>query len=200
MSAPIKPVAPWEDVVLRLIAVYKFVKAALAFALGLALLKMMHHDVAAFLRDYIIEPLHLDSDYDSENRILDWLVKDADWLLQEATYLTPHKIRLSAYASFFCAAVFALEGTGLYLKKHWAEYMVLLVTGTPLPFEIFLLYHKFAWWKVIMMTGNLLIVAYLIHRLRLDFRNRQAQLLLKTPASAGSTRPPVAKPIPSEVP
>ncbi len=199
MPVPTKPIAPWEDVVLRLIAIYKLIKAALALALGITLLKFMHHgDIAAFLHDYIIEPYHLDPEYDSESRFTNWLVHDVDWLFQQATYLTPHKIRLSAYTSFFYAIVFATEGIGLYLKKHWAEYMVLIVTGSFLPLEIYLIYHKLAWWKVGLLVGNLLIIAYLIHRLRLDYYNRQAQA--KARATTCASQPVTTAPVSTEVP
>ena len=190
MPAPRPKIAPWEDIVLRLIAIYKFVKAALALALGLALLKLMHHDVSHFLKDYIVEPLHLDSDADSENHFL-------KWLFQWAASLTPHTMRFSAYASFFYATVFAVEGTGLYLKKHWAEYMVLVVTGSFLPFEGYLLYYYLAWWKLLLISGNLLIVGYLIHRLILDYRFKQ---LACAEASRKASVQAASKPVVTEVP
>ena len=169
-------VAPWEDFALRLIAIYKFVKAALALLLGLALLKLMHRDLALFLHNYIAEPLHLDSDADSENHFL-------KWLFQMAASQTPHSIFLFSLANFFYATVFAIEGAGLYLKKHWAEYMVLVVTGSFLPFEGYLIYNKLEWWKLVLMLGNLLIIVYLVHRLLLDARFK-AQVLARQQASS----------------
>jgi uncharacterized membrane protein (DUF2068 family) len=175
MSAPDPKVAPWEDLVLRLIAIYKFLKAGLAVAIGLTLLHLIHSDVNKFLHDYVATPLHIDLDNpvdpdDAENKFLRSLV---EW----AAGLSHHALRTSAYFAFFCAAVFATEGVGLYLKKHWAEYLVIVVTGVPLPFEIYMLFHQVYWWKVLLMVGNLLIIGYLIHRLRLDYHNRKAREL-----------------------
>jgi len=167
MSNPVPKVAPWEDVVLRIIAIYKFTKAFLALAVGLALFHLIHHDVSQFLRDYIIEPLHLQSDSDSENHFLKWTFEEAD-------KMTPHTLRLSSYYSFFYAIVFSLEGTGLYLKKRWGEYMVIIVTGSFLPIEINLLFSKIVWWKIGLIIGNLLIIGYLVHRLWIDHQYKKA--------------------------
>ena len=182
MSASSPKIAPWEDLALRLIAIYKFIKAFLALILGLTLLHFVHYDVAAYLHDYIIVPRETENfQGDSENRLL-------NWLYEQAVNLTPHKMRLSAYASFFYATVFAVEGAGLYLKKHWAEYMVLIVTGSFLPFEGWLLYHHPVWWKFVLILGNLLIIAYLAHRIRLDYRNRLR-------SCASTTSPATATPL-----
>jgi uncharacterized membrane protein (DUF2068 family) len=168
MSEPIAKIAPWEDVVLRLIAIYKLTKALLALVLGLMLLHLVHKDIVLFLHTYIIDPLHLEAsfDADSENHLL-------KWLFQQASNLTPHGVLKLSWVSFFYAAVFAVEGIGLYLKKHWAEYMVLVVTGSFLPFEAYLLYYKLQWWKFALIIGNILIIVYLVHRLMLDARARQ---------------------------
>jgi uncharacterized membrane protein (DUF2068 family) len=181
MTEPIPDVAPWEDAALRTIAIYKFIKAGLILTLGLMLLHLVHHDVVQVLRQYIFEPLHLESDFDadSENHFL-------KWLFLTAASLTPHSIMWSSWASFFYAAVFAVEGTGLFLKKHWAEYFVIFVTGTFLPFEIWTLYHHPAWWKILLILGNLLIIVYLVHRLLLDAKRKAqaktAELLEAVPA------------------
>src|SRR5260221_7241260 len=108
MSAPPTRIAPWEDFVLRLIAIYKLTKAVLAFALGLELLRFRHHDVAQFLRDFVIEPYGFDPD----NHFL-------KWLLNEDSQLTAHKLEFLSFGAFFYGVVFAAEGIGLYLRKHW---------------------------------------------------------------------------------
>lgn len=173
-------IAAWEDVVLRAIAFYKLAKALLFFAVGFGLLQLIHHDVAQFLRDDVIEPFH----FNSESRFI-------DWLLDEAGKLTSHKIVFLSSAVFLYGIVFTIEGIGLYLRKHWAEYMVAIVTGSLLPLEIYEIYLKLAWWKFGVLLGNFLILAYLIHRLVLDARNakkRQADLAL-TAGTAPTTQP-----------
>jgi uncharacterized membrane protein (DUF2068 family) len=150
-------VAAWEDFVLRLIAIYKLIKAVISIALGIGLLRLVHHKVSDFLMTWVIDPFH----FDPESRF--WAA-----LLEQCSIITPHSLRLLSYAAFFYAAIFATEGIGLYLRKHWAEYMVLISTGSLLPIEFYEISLKLAWWKAAVVVGNLAILIYLIHRLWLD--------------------------------
>jgi uncharacterized membrane protein (DUF2068 family) len=165
MPAPTTRVAPWEDFVLRLIACYKLFHALFFTAVGFGLLRLRGHSVVDFLNVHLIIPYHLNP----ENRVIYWLLDKAD-------ALTSHRLLLLGYAAFFYAALFAVEGIGLFLRKHWAEYLVVIVTGSFLPLEVWELYHKLAWWKFAAVVGNMLIVIYLIHRLRLDARFKARQL------------------------
>jgi uncharacterized membrane protein (DUF2068 family) len=161
MSATTTRVAPWEDFVLRMIAVYKLLHALFFIAVGFGLLRLRHHNVVEILNTYVIIPYHLNP----ENRVV-------DWLLDKAGSVSPHMLFLLGWAAFFYAALFAAEGIGLYLRKHWAEYLVVIVTGSLLPIEVYELFLHLAWWKFGAVVGNLTIVAYLVHRLLLDSRNR----------------------------
>jgi uncharacterized membrane protein (DUF2068 family) len=181
-------VAPWEDFVLRIIAVYKLFHALFFIAVGFGLLRLRGHSVPEFLQTYIIIPYHL-----PENRLINWLLNEADTL-------TSHKLLLLGYAAFFYAALFAAEGIGLYLRKHWAEYLVVIVTSSLLPIEVHELFHRPMWWKFAVVVGNLLIVSYLVHRIMLDARSKARLVqadLEKSAASAAVTRP---KPVVDEVP
>ncbi len=153
--------APWENFVLRVIAIYKLLNAAFFIGVGFGLLHFRHHDITQFLHDYVITPYHLNP----ESRIV-------DWVLDTASNLTSHKLTFYGYTAFFYAALFAAEGVGLYLRKHWAEYLVVIVTSSLLPIEIYETYIRAAWWKFGIIAGNLIIVGYLIHRLLLDSRNQ----------------------------
>src|ERR1700677_390239 len=102
MSAPITRVAPWEDFVLRLIAVYKLLHAVFFTAVGFGLLKLRGHNVVDFLNAHLIIPYHLNP----ESRIVNWVLDRADML-------TSHRLLLLGYAAFFYAALFAAEGIGL---------------------------------------------------------------------------------------
>ncbi len=179
MSGSTNRVALWEDIVLRFIAVYKLLHATFFTAVGLGLLRLRHHDVVQILNTYVIVPYHLPP----ENHVV-------DWLLDEASNLTSHKLVLLSYAAFFYAALFAAEGIGLYLRKHWAEYLVAIVTGSLLPFEIYEIYLYATWWKFGLVFGNLLILVYLIHRLVLDARNSH----LRDGSSSRSRGPAPEKP------
>jgi uncharacterized membrane protein (DUF2068 family) len=168
MSAFPTRVAPWEDFVLRLIAFYKMLHALFFIGVGLGLLRLRGHNVVDFLNAHLIIPYHLNP----ENRVIYWLLDKAD-------ALTSHRLLLLGYAAFFYAALFAAEGIGLYLRKHWAEYLVVVVTASLLPLEVWELYLKLAMWKFAAVVGNLLIVSYLIHRILLDDRSKAQQLKAK---------------------
>jgi len=159
MSAPQAKVALWEDIVLRTIAVYKLLHGLFFIGVGFGLLKLRHHNVVDFLNTYVILPYHLNL----ESRIV-------DWLLDKAQTITSHKLSILGYAAFFYAALFLAEGIGLYLRKHWAEWMVVIATASLLPVEFYEIYLRLAWWKFAVVFGNLMILIYLIHRLRLDSR------------------------------
>jgi uncharacterized membrane protein (DUF2068 family) len=156
----VSKMAPWEDVVLRIIAIYKMVHGLFFIAVGVGFIRLKHHDIPQILIDYVIRPLH----FNPENSFV-------DWVLAEAPKLTPHSMTLVGYAAFFYALLFCIEGVGLFLRKHWAEYFVVVVTGSLLPFEIWSMVLRVEWWKAGVIFGNLLILTYLIHRLRLDFTN-----------------------------
>ncbi len=198
MSEPVTRVAPWEDFVLRLIAIYKLCHALFFTAVGFGLLRLRHHNVVDFLNEQIVIPYHLNPG----NRFLDGMLAEAD-------KVSPHMLLLAGYAAFLYAALFAAEGIGLYLRKHWAEYLVVIVTGSLLPLEIYELFHKAAFWKLAAVVGNLLIVGYLIHRILLDARTKakQAQQGGELPESEKGKEKPTpsavstrSKPVVNEVP
>lgn len=157
MSARPPRVAPWEDFVLRLIAIYKLAKTVLFLAIGIGLIRIMHHNVGEMLRVYVIDPMH----FDPENRLL-------QPLLEKASALTRHQIESAGIVAFFYALLFGTEGVGLYLRKHWAEYLVLISTASLLPIEFWEIHVHLAWWKIAITVGNLAILLYLAHRLWLD--------------------------------
>ncbi|MEI9999650.1 MAG: DUF2127 domain-containing protein [Verrucomicrobiota bacterium] len=159
MSDPESRVAPWEDIVLRVIAIWKLFHAAFFTAVGFGLLKLRHHNVVDFLNSHLIIPYHLNPEKPF-----------VDWMLAEAAKVSPHTLFLLGWAAFLYAALFAAEGVGLYLRKRWAEWLVVVVTGSLLPLEIYELVIKIALWKAVAVIGNLLIVGYLIHRVTLEDR------------------------------
>jgi uncharacterized membrane protein (DUF2068 family) len=141
----------WDEWVLRIIAVYHLLKAVFFFALSFGLKHYVRGDMYVFLQDYLIEPFHFDP-----------TSKYLKILLEKAQDLTPHMLRFFSYVFFAYAIIFAIEGVGLYLRQRWAEWMVVIVVTSLLPFELYEIYVKLAWWKVGLVIGNLLVVAFLI--------------------------------------
>jgi uncharacterized membrane protein (DUF2068 family) len=86
--------------------------------------------------------------------------------LRRASTLTRFKLELISTIFFFYGVLFATEGLGLYFKKRWAEWFVVIVTGSLLPFEIYELWRSIHWVKVVLIIGNIAILIYLIHVIR----------------------------------
>ncbi len=170
MSAPSNRVAPWEDLILRVIAIYKLLHGFFFTAVGVGFLRLRHHDVVDLLNKYVVPWINDNIvPYVQEKQFGD---KMGDWLIQKASLIIPH-LTVLAWVAFFYAALFFAEGVGLFMRKIWAEYLVVIVTGSLLPFEIYEIFHKETWWKLVAFACNLLIVFYLIHRIKLDARRRQ---------------------------
>jgi uncharacterized membrane protein (DUF2068 family) len=141
-----------SDPFLRLIAFFKLVKATLFFAAGIGVLHFFNKDVGERLQ-HLLSHLHVDPDNHHAQELIDQVGKMTNTNLKLAG--------LSA-VSFFYAALFGTEGTGLFLRKRWAEWFVVIVTGSLLPLEIYEIIHKISAAKIILTVANLLILGYLI--------------------------------------
>ena len=79
------------------------------------------------------------------------------------------------YAALGYAAVFTVEGVGLLLRKSWAEWLVVAVTASFIPVEIYELHHRFGAGKVVALVVNIAIAVYLAwDRLRSTAAARRA--------------------------
>ncbi len=139
---------------LRLIALFKLVKALSLIAVGIASLKLVHSDVAGKLADWIVR-LGLDPG----NRFIERaLIKAGD--------ISPDKMRDMGIGSFIYAALFLTEGIGLWMMKRWAEWFTVISTGSLLPIEIYEIHRHPSVVKVLVLLVNVAVVAYLIYRIR----------------------------------
>jgi uncharacterized membrane protein (DUF2068 family) len=83
-----------------------------------------------------------------------------------ATVLTPVRIRLASVASFSYAALFLTEGTGLLMRKRWAEWLTIIATGSLIPFEIYEIVKETTAIRVATLIANIAVVLYLIWRVK----------------------------------
>jgi uncharacterized membrane protein (DUF2068 family) len=63
--------------------------------------------------------------------------------------------------TFFYAVLEGVEGVGLLLRRHWAEYLTIVATGLLLPLEVFEILRKPRAVRVAVLLANLAILAYL---------------------------------------
>ena len=139
---------------LRLIALFKLVKAALLIAVGVGALKLLHKDVAGAVEHWV-ELLRLDPN----NHYI-------DTALEKASNLTPDKIKELGLGSMVYAGLFLTEGIGLWLEKRWAEWLTVIITSSLVPIEIYEIYRHPTAIKIAVLLINMAIVAYLLHTIR----------------------------------
>jgi uncharacterized membrane protein (DUF2068 family) len=95
-----------------------------------------------------------------------WARSLIERVIQRIFSLDAHRLHEIGVASLAYAAVFIVEGTGLVLRKRWAEWLTILVTSSFLPFEAYELVHKPGVGKIVALLLNVAIVVYLIVRVR----------------------------------
>ncbi len=142
------------DRLLRLIAVFKFFKAALLIALGIGLFKVLHKDLGDVLEHWC-EALRLDPGSHFVNLAL-----------EKAMNASPQQIKKLGLGSFLYAGLFLAEGTGLWLRKRWGEWLTVIITSSLVPVEIYEIYRHFSYAKVGVLVLNVAIVIYLIWHMR----------------------------------
>jgi uncharacterized membrane protein (DUF2068 family) len=143
-----------HDRLLRMIAVFKFFKALMLIALGAGAFKFLHKDVAGIVEHWA-RALRLDP----ANRFV-------DAALAKASHLRPEQIKELGLGSFLYAALFLVEGTGLWLEKRWGEWVTVIITSSLVPVEIYETYRHPSAVKVAVLVINVGIVGYLIYRIR----------------------------------
>jgi uncharacterized membrane protein (DUF2068 family) len=143
---------PPRDLLIRMIALFKLVKAAMLIALGVGALSMRHDDswLGTWIHALAADP---------HGRYV-------DRLLARISSLDVHELQEIGVGSLLYACVFLIEGIGLMLRRAWAEVMTVIVTTSFIPLEVYeLVMHK-SLAKAAVIVVNMLVVLYLLRRLR----------------------------------
>lgn len=156
---PQQPRAP----LLFAIAVFKLVKCTALVAIAVGAFKLLNDPDAESTARGFLDQLRVDPDNRVANRVLAAISR-----------LTPTRLEEVGAGTLVYALVFAVEGTGLLLRKAWAEYLTLAVTASFIPWEIYECVEKPSLVKGAGILVNALIVAYLALRLRKKRREHQA--------------------------
>src|SRR5258708_7620806 len=98
-----------RDLVIRFIALFKLVKAALLIAIGIGALSLRHHDGAlgTWVHGLVFDP---------HGRYFHALV-------EKVSGLDTRQLTGIAIGSVLYATVYTIEGIGLMLRRAWAEVM-----------------------------------------------------------------------------
>jgi len=143
-----------HDQLLRLIAVFKFFKAASLIAISLGIFRLLHKDLGD-VAEHWLRALRLDPG--------NHLVMTA---LIHVSNLTPEQIRKLGLVGLIYAALFLTEGTGLWMLKRWGEWVTVVITGSLVPFEFYGLCRHPTAIKAAVVVINVAIVVFLIYGIR----------------------------------
>jgi uncharacterized membrane protein (DUF2068 family) len=146
----------------RIIGAMKLASGAVAVLAGFGIFRLLHRDLGETL-EHIATRAHLDP----ENRLVQAVVT-------RVSSVTPKQLKVLGVGTFFYAALHLIEGTGLILLKTWAEYLTVIATSSLLPLEIYEIAQKQSLLRFSILLVNIVIVVYLIYRLRQDHKDRKA--------------------------
>jgi uncharacterized membrane protein (DUF2068 family) len=157
---------PRGAVLLWLIGAFKLFKGVLLVAAAISVFNLIGKDLGEVILEWS-RRLHIAPG----NRIV-------EHLLERALTVTNRQLVVLCIVLLLYAAMFTVEGVGLVLLKHWAEWMAVLTTSGLIPFEAYEIFRRPSWTKVVALAVNIAIVVYLfIHvrrenaRLRLEEAN-----------------------------
>jgi len=146
---------------LRLIALIKFGKAALLLATTYGLYRLLNPDLVDRLHDW------LNSLTDTFERRL--LERALDWIDSLGTARI-HGILLVTGVYIL---ILLVEGTGLWLRKLWAEWLTVIASASLIPFELYHLLFGRSHNPLAVLAAtvlNIVIVIYLVGQLRKNYR------------------------------
>jgi uncharacterized membrane protein (DUF2068 family) len=121
---------------------------------GIGALKLLHRDVANTVAHWV-DILRVDPDNLYIHR-----------LLTHVLAVTPAQLKAASVGTFIYAGLLLTEGTGLLLRKRWAEYFTIITTAGLIPLEIYELVHRLTIAKIVILAINVAIVVYLVARVR----------------------------------
>lgn len=157
MAAP--PVSPSRTLRgLQLIAVFKFVKAAVLIAGGLGVLGLWGPRAGAWVQ-HGLEGLALRHGHHLAARL-------AEGTLALFDSAGPRRLHALAGGAFLYATVFLVEGYGLARARRWAVYLTAAVTISFLPVEMVAVWHRWTLPRVGTMVLNGAVAVYLLLQLR----------------------------------
>ena len=137
---------------LKLIALFKIAKGVLLLALGFSLV---------FLN---ARPAWLDaiSDWSGDELLLEH-GRATIWLLNKLQALVSGgKLGATGALALFYAALLFTEGIGVYLQQRWAEYVIVIATGSFVPFEIRHVVHRPSVAAFCLLAVNCAILVFLV--------------------------------------
>src|SRR5271168_3137553 len=154
MTTAARPAPAPRFNVLRTIALYKLVKVLLLLAIAYGEVRLRDASLTAKMLVWASErPNGLEHDV-------------VTYLLQWFSGLSSSRIHALRIVTLSYAAVFAVEGIGLWMQKRWAEWLTTIITGSLIPLEVWELIFRPNIGKAAVLLANIAIVVYLVWHVR----------------------------------
>lgn len=138
----------------RAVAIVEAAKAALVLLAGFGFLALIHRDVQA-LAEKFVRALHMNP-----------ARKYPQIFIEASSNINDTRLLYLASFALIYALVRGAEAYGLWYDRKWAEWLALVSGGIYLPLEIYEIVHHITWVKVVAFVINLLVVWYMVVRLR----------------------------------
>jgi uncharacterized membrane protein (DUF2068 family) len=148
------PPEPHRAYAVTAIACFEALKGLMGLAVGAGVLSLLHKNVASVVENFTAR-LHLDLVKHHPQIFLEALSKMHD----------PQLWMISAGAALY-ATVRMMMAYGLWHERGWAEWLTAAAGGIYIPFELYELERAFTWPRILTLAGNMLIVCYMLHRIR----------------------------------
>ena len=138
----------------KVIAFFKLITAGLLVALALGIFREIGGNPAAET-EHLVATLKLDP----ANKYIHTAMETISGVSRRQLYFY-------SAGTFVYAMLYTIEGVGLILRKRWAEYFTVFMTGSLIPFEAYEVLRQPNVMKVLVLAVNVAIVAYLVVQLR----------------------------------
>jgi uncharacterized membrane protein (DUF2068 family) len=143
---------------LRAIALYKLVKVLLLLATAYEVVRLHDASILAQIYNWMATlPSGMERD----------VVRIA---LAKFSGLSHAELRALRAGTLVYATIFAVEGIGLWMRRRWAEWLTIVVTGSLIPLEFWEFWLRPDLSKTALIVVNVAIVWYLVIRVRNEHR------------------------------
>jgi uncharacterized membrane protein (DUF2068 family) len=134
---------------LRTIALYKLLKVMLLLLVAYGELRLHDATLTAKMLSWVANRPH-GLEHDMATRALAWF-----------SGLSEARVHALRFVTLTYAAVFAVEGVGLWMQRRWAEWLTTIITASLIPLELWELIHRPSIGASVVLVANILIAGYL---------------------------------------
>ena len=149
MATAVHPAPLARFGMLRTIALYKLLKVVILLLAAYGEIRLHDATMSAKILSWAsAKPQGLE--HDLVTRGLVWF-----------SGLSESRVHTMRLITLTYAAVFAVEGVGLWMQRRWAEWLTTIITASLIPLELWELIHRPSIGAILVLIANILIAGYL---------------------------------------